>query len=124
MDEIGDREYEMKEELDETETECNTVKTDYEKQIGVAKENKGSAAAEMMEATKSKQEAEAQAGLKKEELETLAHGFETQIKECDNAIKELEETKYGCASMRSELQKLAGKRPFYQDCEVSDWVDG
>merc|ERR1719487_275942 len=43
MGEIGDREYEMKEELHETETECDTVKGDYENQVSAATEDMGKA---------------------------------------------------------------------------------
>lgn len=112
----------MEEAVNEAQEKCETIKGDYESQIEDLQARADDAAVDMAVGTKDKNAAELQSRLKHDELFSMDEDFETQMHECDMNFQAADETLCGVESIRMELFKMDGQRPFIQDCEVSEWI--
>merc|ERR1719453_1126971 len=108
--------------LSEAEQKCETIKEDYNSQIQDLQARSDDAAVDMAVGTKDKNAAELQSRLKHDELMSMSEDFEMQMHECQANIEAADETLCGVESIRMELFKMDGQRPFIQDCEVSEWI--
>merc|ERR1719160_2060527 len=115
---------EMEQALQEAETKCESIRQDYNSQIEDMQHHAGESGVDMALGTKDKNGAELQSRLKMDELYGMESDFEAQMGECDQNIQTADETLCGVESIRMELYKMDGQRPFIQDCEVSEWVLG
>jgi hypothetical protein len=108
--------------LSEAEQKCETIKEDYNSQIEDLQARADDSGVDMAVGTKDKNAAELQSRLKKDELLSMEEDFESQMHECELNIQTADETLCGVESIRMELFKMDGQRPFIQDCEVSEWI--
>lgn len=115
---------EMEEALQETQEKCESISKEYDGQIEDMQARADDAGVDMALGTKDKNAAELQSRLKQDELQSMDSDFESQMNECETNLQTADETLCGIDSIRMELFKMDGQRPFIQDCEVSEWVLG
>merc|ERR1719311_2050999 len=110
--------------LHDTETECQRLSEDYERQTQeweqILEENN----AKLSETTGMLNNAEENLRQKVIEANELLTQLGDARKECVKKIKEGAETICGIKSIRQELYQMQSYNPFIEDCEVGEWQPG
>merc|ERR1719301_382183 len=110
--------------LHETETECQRLTEDYERQTQEWEQQLDDNNAKLSETTGVLNNAEENLRQKVIEANELLKMLGEARKECVKKIKEGAETICGIKSIRQELYQMQSYNPFIEDCEVGEWQPG
>merc|ERR1719389_571575 len=110
--------------LHDTETECQRLTEDYERQTQEWEQQLEDNNAKLAETTGVLNNAEENLRQKVIEANELLKMLGDARKECVKKIKEGAETICGIKSIRQELYQMQTYNPFIEDCEVGEWQPG
>merc|ERR1719191_664264 len=110
--------------LHDTETECQRLTEDYERQTQEWEQQLDDNNAKLSETTGVLNNAEENLRQKVIEANELLTQLGEHRKECVKKIKEGAETICGIKSIRQELYQMQTYNPFIEDCEVGEWQPG
>merc|ERR1719428_2522133 len=110
--------------LHDTETECQRLTEDYERQTQEWEQQLEDNNAKLSETTGVLNNAEENLRQKVIEANELLKMLGDARKECVKKIKEGAETICGIKSIRQELYQMQSYNPFIEDCEVGEWQPG
>lgn len=120
--EIEDKVDGMNMDLSKTQSMCEETDGSYESQIIDLGNRLKNAEAQLAEATRIDIESQEQSRLKSQSVKDLEGEGERMTHECDASLSSIAMEMCGIKQIRAELYKMETKRPFIQDCEVSDWT--
>merc|ERR1719353_1816881 len=120
---IQDKRDELKRDIAALEDDCARMKANLEAQIAEFEAKLKKAQTQLAESTEKLNDAMEQSRLKQEQLAKTYQEWMVEMERCKTAIFNLKTEICGLKKIRQDIMKLEGTDIFYQDCEVSDWVE-